>query len=235
MMSTASGWSEFAAALSFFLASHALPIRPLLKTRLAAILGGRGFALAYSALSLFALAWLIVAAGRAPYVEIWEQARWQMWVPNLVMPFAVALLAFSVAAPNPLSFGGAHNERFDPERPGVVGLARHPLLLAFALWAFAHVIPNGDLAHIAMFGLLGSFAVFGMPLIDRRKRRALGEARWSVMARNTSLIPFAAWLARGAPTDIRRQSIPRLCAVLALYASAIGLHGPIIGASPWPS
>lgn len=151
------------------------------------------------------------------------------------MPFVVALLAFSVAAPNPLSFGGARNERFDPKRPGVVGLARHPLLLALALWAFAHVIPNGDLAHVVMFGLLGSFALLGTPLIDRRKRRALGEAQWSMMARNTSLIPLTAWLARGAPTGVRRVSLPRVCAALATSVSAIGLHAPVIGAAPWPS
>ena len=67
------------------------------------------------------LAWLIAAAGWTPYVEVWAFAPWQMWVPNLVMPFACLLVAFGVGAANPLSFGGRAAARFDPERRGLAG------------------------------------------------------------------------------------------------------------------
>lgn len=225
------GWLEFALALAFFFASHALPTRPSAKARLAGILGARGFTLAYSLLSLAALAWLIGAAGRAPHVELWEPAPWQRWAPNLLMPAAFLLAALAVGAPNPLSFGGARNHLFDPERPGAAALARHPLLWALALWAGAHLAPNGDLAHLIVFGMLGGFALLGMAIIDRRKRRLLGEAEWARLARRTSNLPLARLDAlRGAG-----PALPLRTALAALaYLAMLGLHEALFGVSPLP-
>ena len=60
------GWFEFALAFVVFFLSHSLPVRPPLRPRLQARLGASGFTLAYSALSLAVLSWLIgrVARGR---------------------------------------------------------------------------------------------------------------------------------------------------------------------------
>lgn len=66
------------------------------------------------------------------------------------------------------------NESFDPARPGIVRLHRHPLLLPPALRATAHVVPNDDLAHVILFGTFAGFAMLGRRLIDRRKRREMG-------------------------------------------------------------
>jgi uncharacterized membrane protein len=54
------GWLEFAAAYAAayaaFFITHSLPVRPPLRPMLQTALGPRGFTLAYSALSLAALA-----------------------------------------------------------------------------------------------------------------------------------------------------------------------------------
>ena len=163
------GWGEFAAALAAFFVSHAIFARPAIRAASVAALGERGFLIAYSLASTALFAWTIVAAGRAPYVEIWAPAAWRTWCPLLVMPFATVLAALAVGAPNPLSFGGAHPERFDPDRPGVVGLARHPILWAMALWAGAHLVPNGDLAHVVLFGGSLAFALLGMAALDAQR------------------------------------------------------------------
>lgn len=225
------GWLEFALALAFFFASHAAPTHPRIKARLAGLLGARGFTLAYSLLSLAALGWLIGAAGRAPHVEIWAPAPWQRWAPNLMMPAAFLLAALAVGAPNPLSFGGARNHLFDPERPGAAGLARHPLLWALALWAGAHLVPNGDLAHLIVFGLLGGFALLGMGIIDRRKRRLMGEAEWARLARRTSNVPLARLdaLQGGASALLFRSVLAALA-----YLAMLGLHEALFGVSPLP-
>jgi uncharacterized membrane protein len=228
-----SSWVEFATALVVFFASHAVPTRPAVKGRLVAVLGSAGFTLAYSVLSTAVLAWLIVAAGRAPYVQLWLPAAWQAWGPALAMPLACLLLAHAIGQPNPLSFGGARPERFDPERPGIAGVARHPLLLALALWAGAHLLPNGDLAHGLLFGLFLGFSLLGMALIDRRKRRQMGEADWSRLAARTSLWPLAALITgRWHPT--LAPDFPRLIAAAALYGALLWLHPPLIGVSAWP-
>jgi uncharacterized membrane protein len=65
------GWAEFVAAYAAFFLSHSIPVRAPLRPWLQAQLGAAGFTLAYSALSVAVLVWLIGAAGRAPHVPLW--------------------------------------------------------------------------------------------------------------------------------------------------------------------
>ena len=226
-------WVEFGVAFGLFMASHMIPTRGNLKPRLVAVLGQRGFTVAYSLLSLVLLAWLIVAAGNAPFVALWDQALWQRWLVNLVMPLAVLLGVFGVASPNPLSFGG-RKSGFDPDHPGVVGIARHPLLWAMVLWSGAHMLVNGDLAHVILFGSFLLFAGLGTKAIDRRNQRLMGQAVWEGLARNTSAFPFAAVLAGtqiGRPTF---RSAVLLAIAAVIWLALLLLHQPVIGVAPLP-
>jgi len=217
------GWAEFVAAYGMFFLSHSVPVRPPVRGWLQARLGPSGFTLAYSVLSLAALAWLIGAAGRAPHVVLWHWAPWQAHVPIAVMGPVCLILALSLARPNPFSFGGARNHLFDPARPGIVRWSRHPLLLALALWAGAHAVPNGDLAHVILFGTFAGFALVGGRLIDRRKRREMGEAWQRLQA-----------AVAAAPRLPRRAPLARILAGGALYAALIWLHPLVFGVSPLP-
>src|SRR5215813_13805132 len=99
--------------------------------------------------------------------------------PNIAMPVACLLIAFGVAAPSPFSIAGRDGYSFDPERPGIAGVTRHPLLWAITLWAAAHTVPNGDLAHVTLFGLFAVFGIAGMVMLDARKRREWGQDLWA--------------------------------------------------------
>jgi uncharacterized membrane protein len=219
------GWLEFAAAYAAFFITHSLPVRPPLRPMLQTALGPRGFTLAYSALSLAALAWLIVAAGRAPFVPLWNWAPWQLYVPLVAMLPVCLILALAIARPNPFSFGGAGNGSFDPSRPGIVRITRHPLLLALALWSGAHLWPNGDLAHVILFGTFAGFAILGGRLVDHRRRRDMGQ-RWHDLRRAVVTTP---------PLEavMTAESVMRLFAGLLLYAALIWLHPLVIGVSPF--
>jgi uncharacterized membrane protein len=220
------GWFEFALAYVVFFLSHSVPVRPPLRPWLQARLGASGFTLAYSALSLAVLAWLIAAAGRAPHVTLWDWAPWQVHVPLIVMGPVCVILALSIGRPNPFSFGGAHNDLFDPARPGIVRWSRHPLLAALALWAAAHILPNGDLAHVILFGTFAAFAVLGGRLIDRRKRREMG-ADWQRLHLVVEGTPLLSWRWSG--------DIPaRLVAAAFLYATLLWVHPVLFGVSPLP-
>lgn len=227
------GWGEFALAFVLFMGAHMVPARPKVRGRLVAALGERVYLAGYVAVSLGLLAWVISAAGRAPYVALWGFAPWQMWVPNVAMPFACLLAAFAVGAPNPLSFGGRATG-FDPERPGIVGVTRHPVPWALALWAGAHIVPNGDLAHVILFGAFTLFALVGAGAIDRRMRRRLGEDEWRRLARRTSFVPLAALMAGRSRPAKRAPSVPRLLAAAVLWLALVGLHPLVIGVSPMP-
>ncbi|PTQ69337.1 NnrU family protein [Celeribacter persicus] len=219
------GWGGFIIACFVFFLSHALPVRPPVKPWLVARFGARGFAWGYSALSVAVLAWLIVAAGRAPVVLLWSGPDWLRHVTLTVMFAVCVILAFTLGRPNPFSFGGTHNERFDPSQPGIVRLTRHPVLLALTLWAGAHLLVNGDLAHAILFGAFAGFALLGGGMITRRKRREMGadyERLWGA----TRAVPL-----RLSPTV---GTGLRLGVAVILYGVLIALHGPVIGISPLP-
>lgn len=219
------GWANFAAAFTVFLLSHSLPIRPPLRPWLEGALGKRGFSLAYSALSLAILVWLIVAAGRTPYVPLWSWAPWQSYIALTLMLAACVLFGLAIGRPNPFSFGGRNGKGFDPGAPGIVRLTRHPLLTVLALWSGAHVLANGDLAHLLLFGSFGAFAVLGGKLIDRRKRRA-GDAEWSRLRRAVKVQPL---IGKGW-----NKSAIRFGGGLALWLVLVLLHPLVIGVSPLP-
>lgn len=220
-------WSGFALAFAVFFLSHSLPVRPPIKPMLVRMLGPRGFTLAYSILSIGVLTWLIVAAGRAPFVPLWYWAPWQSHTALTLMLAACLLLAVSIGRPNPFSFGGAQNHRFDPDRPGIVRLTRHPMLITLALWSGAHLLANGDLAHAILFATFGGFAILGGRIIDRRRKRELGEA-WGAMRRLVRGAPLSAALRPAGPTT------GRLIVGLALYLGLIVLHPILIGVNPLP-
>lgn len=52
-------------------------------------------------------------------------------------------------------------------KTGLVGRLRHPQLLGFSLWAFAHLLVNGDLPSLVLFGGLLAWAIAEMIVINR--------------------------------------------------------------------
>lgn len=224
--------AELIASLVVFVATHAIPAAPGLRTRLVRGLGLKTYMILYSALSLAVITWLIVAYARAPFVEVWAFALWQRWVPVLVMPLACILFVGALMCPNPFSISASRAD-FNPARPGIVAITRHPLMWAFALWAGGHLVPNGDLASIILFGFLLALSLAGPPSLDAKSKRKLGVAEWAEQTAATSNLPFAAILAGRARLDMGGLGLPVLGGLM-LYAGLIGFHQPVIGVPPWP-
>lgn len=222
-----SGWAEFSMALVVFLLSHMIPVRPPMRPMLIRLLGLRGYFLGYSVLSVLVLVWLIVAAGRAPYVVVIPPLDIFRWVPLIVMPVVCVLAVAGMSIANPLSFGGMGRGAFDPARPGILAVSRHPLLLALLLWSLAHLLANGDLAHVLLFGLFAGFAGIGMALIDRRKRREFGPEPWQEMAQSTARLSVSGLVRL-------RLRLWQLVVIAGVYVSLLLAHLPVIGVSPLP-
>src|SRR5450759_1968518 len=107
------GWNELILAFALFFLSHIIPVRPTIREWLIRHIGKAIYLAAYSMLSIILFVWLIVATGRAPYLLLWQFSPWQMWIPNVAMPFVCLLLALGIAAPSPLSIASHNDEAFD--------------------------------------------------------------------------------------------------------------------------
>jgi uncharacterized membrane protein len=233
-MHALAGWVEMSAAFAAFFASHLVPARPAVRRVLLERFGAGAYGALYSLVSLAVLAWLIEAARNAPHVQLWDFELWQLWAPNLVMPFVCLLVAFGLFAPNPFSIAGRGAAGFDPARPGIAGVTRHPLLFAIVLWAVAHMVPNGDLAHVILFGSFALFGVAGMAMLDGRRQREWGQAAWAERAAKTSLFPFSAAMAGRVRFGELQVDPLRVVAGLGLYLALLGAHPFLIGVSPLP-
>jgi len=221
------GWLIYAAAFVIFLGAHVIPI--MARGPLIAALGRRGYLLGFSLLSLLLFGLLVAAANAAPRVMLWPPAEWQRWLVNIVMPLAIALTVFGTGVPNPFGTGG-QAAGFDPDHPGIAGVTRHPLMWAFGLWAGAHLLANGELAHVILFGSMAAFAAAGIAAGERRARLLLDYPR---LAAHTSLWPGGALL-QGRWRPSQGPSLWRLALALAIWAAVWQLHLPVIGASPQP-
>lgn len=226
-------WTEFALALGLFTASHFVPRLGDLRGRLIARVGRRAYFSVYGVLSLALLVWVVSAAGRAPYVELWPQTPWTRWVPNVVLPASLVLAAIGMGVNSPFTLGGRRRAVFAPSAPGLAALSRHPLFLALALWAGAHLFPNGDLAYVIVFGIFTALPVLAIPVFDARARRTLGDSAPAFFAatRILSLRPLTDTEWRH---DNARVIVLRAVIGLVLWVVLFHLHGLVIGVSPMP-
>ncbi len=111
---------------------------------------GEGRAKALVTVAAFVAIGLMIHGYRqADPVQLWEPPAFLRHVNNLLMVVAVLLvnLGFSRGALRPL--------------------IRHPMLTAVMVWAVAHLLVNGDLASILLFGGLLAWAVVDRMLINR--------------------------------------------------------------------
>ena len=133
-----------------FFTVHLIPSFTVLRQKLIAWKGEAFYKIGYSCAALVSIVLIIIGKGRAEYVQIWNSPGWAYHVTQIVMLFA---LIFFQAAYMPTN---------------LKRLIRHPFLTGLALWALSHLLVNGDLASIILFGGFGVFAIFDMWSSNRR-------------------------------------------------------------------
>lgn len=120
-------------------------IAPDLRARLGA--KGRG---AIALVLVLSLALIIIGYRQAPVIDVWFPPSFLVHINNLLMVVAVAVFAM------------AHT------KGRLRGRLRHPMLGSVKLWALAHLLVNGDLASIILFGGMLFWAVLSVILINKQ-------------------------------------------------------------------
>lgn len=216
-----------------FLGLHLWVSGTPLRDRLVARLGEGAYLGLFSLASAGVLAWMLLAYGSAR--SGFEGPVWWAAVPatrhlQLVLTFiAFQLVVAGLMTRNPGAVGqtGALRDE-DPVR-GVLRITRHPFLWGVGIWAAGHLMVNGDLISLILFGTLGLLALGGAASIDAKRRRTHGEA-WAAFEARTSFVPFAAMAAGRQSFQPREVALQALVAAAA-WAAAILAHPMIAGVS----
>lgn len=126
--------------------------------------------------SLIAIAGFVIlvwgyGVARQDQVVFWVAPSWMSHVVALLMlPAMIFLVASQVPAGH------------------IKAAVKHPMLLSVKIWALAHLLVNGDLASILLFGGLLAWAVVDRISEKRRLRAGItsnpvaGPLKWDIIA-----------------------------------------------------
>lgn len=187
--------------LILFLGIHLVPTSPELRDGLKERIGEIPYKIIFSLLSLVGLIVIVLGyhklqlhPGKNPI--LWEPPIWTRHIAVALMLPAMILLVASVI----------------PSR--IRTAARHPMLIAIKTWAVAHLIANGDLGALLLFGSFLAFAVYDR--ISVKKRGAQGP------------------LGSAAPSSAINDVIVVVLGIALYAALLLGGHQWLIGVSPMP-
>jgi uncharacterized membrane protein len=179
--------------LALFVGAHALTTQRELRARVMASTGEGGYKIGYSLVSAAGLA--LIVAGFARY----RATGWiDVWYPPVAMKHIAAALMLPAVVLVVASY----------IRGRIYTTLKHPMLAGVKLWAFAHLLANGDLGSIILFGSFLGWAVFDR--ISLKHRADAGAPPIPVGGPGNDLIAFAV-------------------GVVAYLALALAFHPVVIG------
>lgn len=150
----------------------------------------------YSLVSLAGFALLIYGFGQV------RQQPVQLWAP----PFAMKHVASTLMLLSFVLLAAAY-----VPRNGIKARLHHPMVLGVKTWALAHLLANGNLGHVVLFGSFLAWGVWCF-VASRRRDRAQG-------------VQYPAGTAQGTVTAI-------VVGVAGWAVFAFWLHGALIGVRP---
>ena len=111
-------------------------------------LGDNTGKLVVAILSVIAVVLMVMGYRRADIVPVYTPLAGMGHLNNLLMLVALFLFALSQT------------------KGSWRGRLRHPMLLSVVVWAIAHLLVNGDMASLILFGGMGIWAVLSILLIN---------------------------------------------------------------------
>ncbi len=143
--------------LALFVAVHLIPSVVSLRDALIARLGAGAYRAVFSLTALVGLVMVVWGFSRAPFEPVYTAPSWGHQFAMFAVPVSLVLLA---AANMPTH---------------IRAVLRHPMLLGVLLWALAHLLSNGDLRSIVLFGSFAGYAVLDLVSVGLRGKRPSTE------------------------------------------------------------
>ena len=141
------------AGLVVFLGAHTLTTQRKLRARIIASTGEGTYKILYSLVSVVGLALIV-----------WGFARYRAtgWIDVWHPPVAMKHIAIALMLPAVILVVASYI------RGRIYTTVKHPMLAGVKLWAAAHLLANGDLGGIILFGSFLAWAVFDRISLKRR-------------------------------------------------------------------
>jgi uncharacterized membrane protein len=215
---------SLALATLAFVGTHLAMSHPL-RIRLVQSLGDQWFAALYSAVSFVTLGWMVLAyrATENSYL-LWLPPDWARPIAAGVMLVACILLVGSFFGNPAFPRPGARSKKVRAAT-GVFAVTRHPMNMAFILWALVHIALWGALPNLIVAVGILVLALVGSIGQDHKKLNVIGEP-WREWMGRTSFVPFGALLTGRAKWSGLREAWPAVLIGLLLWLAATWLHAP---------
>jgi uncharacterized membrane protein len=139
--------------LVLFLGVHTLTTQRELRGQIIASVGEGGYKIGYALASAAGL--VLIVWGFAHYRAT---GMWEVWTP----PTAFKHIAVALMLPAVILVAASYI------RGRIYTTLKHPMLAGVKLWAAAHLLANGDLGSIILFGSFLGWAVFDRISLKRR-------------------------------------------------------------------
>lgn len=147
------GLAIMMSGLVLFLGIHTLTTMRDRRARLIARLGDGGYKILYSLVSVAGL--VLIVWG----FSLYRQSDWiNVWYP----PKAMRHIALGLMLPAVILFVASYI------RGRIFTTLKHPMLTGVKLWAVLHLMSNGDLGSIILFGSILAWAVYDRISLKRR-------------------------------------------------------------------
>lgn len=174
----------------------------------------------YTLFSLAGFALLVWGYGQSrQQIPLWNPPVWTKHLTALLM---VPVFPLFIATYIPRNFLKAR--------------LKHPQVLSVKLWALAHLVSNGNLADVVLFGSFLAWAVVDFSAAKARDRKAAAVVAGDPFARAKAASPHAGppAAAEGARQGEVMATVMTVVLGLVVYVVfALWLHGPLIGVRPF--
>jgi uncharacterized membrane protein len=145
--------------LVLFFAIHLVPTQTELRAGLVSRFGEGAYKGIFTLVSFAGLVLIVLGYGK---LQVMPGKNPELWFP----PLWLRHVALALMLPSMILLVAA----YVPSR--IRDWVRHPMLASVKLWALAHLLANGDLASVVLFGSFLAWAVFDR--ISVKRRAALG-------------------------------------------------------------
>lgn len=187
--------------IAVFLGIHLVPANPGLRGSLVERFGENAYKAVFSLVSLAGLVLIVLGYHK---LQVMPGKNPEIWSP----PVAMRHITLALMLPAMILLVAAYVPS------NIRTVVKHPMITAVKVWALAHLLANGDLASIVLFGAFLAWAVYDRISLKRRSggRGPLGDAKGGIMG------------------DVIAVAIGTV-----LYVALLGgLHAKLFGVAPLP-